>query len=59
MNESQQSLWSFMMQQSGKLLEQTLAHIGLTFISLLLSIIIGIPARYLDQPVKKGGVALF
>src|SRR3978361_978292 len=43
MNEQQQSLWSFMQQQSGKLLEQTLAHIGLTFISLLLSIIIGVP----------------
>ena len=42
MNEPQ-TLWSFMVEQSGKLLEQTLAHIGLTFISLLLSIIIGIP----------------
>lgn len=44
MNEQQQTLWSFMLQQSDKLLEQTLAHIGLTFISLLLSIVIGIPA---------------
>ncbi len=44
MNEQQQSLWTFMLQQSDKLLEQTLAHIGLTFISLFLSIIIGIPA---------------
>ena len=43
MNE-QQSLLSFMYQQAGKLLEQTLAHIGLTFISLLLSIIICVPA---------------
>lgn len=42
MNE-QQDLWQFMVQQSSKLLEQTLAHIGLTFISLLLSIIIGVP----------------
>jgi osmoprotectant transport system permease protein len=42
MNE-QVNLWRFMLQQSDKLLEQTLAHIGLTFISLLLSIIIGIP----------------
>lgn len=31
------------MQQSDKLFEQTFAHVGLTFISLLLSIIIGIP----------------
>ena len=38
-----QTLWSFVTEQSGKLLEQTLAHIGLTFISLLLSVIIGIP----------------
>lgn len=44
MNEQKQSLWGFMLQQSDKLFEQTLAHIGLTFISLLLSIIIGIPA---------------
>lgn len=44
MNEQQQSFWSFVAQQSDKLLEQTLAHIGLTFISLFLSIIIGIPA---------------
>jgi osmoprotectant transport system permease protein len=43
MNEQPQSLWNFMQQQSDKLLEQTLAHIGLTFISLLFSIVIGIP----------------
>jgi len=42
--DEQQNLWSFMLQQSDKLLEQTLAHIGLTFISLLLSILIGVPA---------------
>ncbi len=44
MNEQQQGLWNFMVQQSDKLLEQTLAHIGLTFISLFLSILISIPA---------------
>lgn len=44
MNEPRQNLLDFMLQQSDKLLEQTLAHIGLTFISLLLSMIIGIPA---------------
>jgi osmoprotectant transport system permease protein len=42
MNE-QQSFWKFMHLQSDKLLEQTLAHIGLTFTSLLLSILIGVP----------------
>ena len=43
MDENQQSLWDFMWQQRDKLLEQTLAHIGLTFASLLLAIIIGVP----------------
>jgi osmoprotectant transport system permease protein len=38
-----QGFWSFVLQQSDKLLEQTLAHIGLTFISLLLSVVICIP----------------
>lgn len=44
MNEPKQHLVDFMMQQSDKLLQQTLAHIGLTFISLFLSILIGVPA---------------
>jgi len=44
MDEQQQDLWNFMAQQLDKLLEQTLAHIGLTFISLFLSILIGVPA---------------
>jgi osmoprotectant transport system permease protein len=38
-----QTLWSFMREQSDKLLEQTLQHIGLTFISLLMAILIGVP----------------
>jgi osmoprotectant transport system permease protein len=37
MNEQQQTLWDFMRQQSDKLATQTLEHIGLTFISLLLA----------------------
>jgi osmoprotectant transport system permease protein len=37
MNEEQQTLWGFMAQQSDKLLTQTLQHIGLTFISLLIA----------------------
>ena len=41
--DEQANLWQFMMQQSGKLLDQTLAHIGLTFISLFLSVMIGVP----------------
>jgi len=43
MNEPQQNLLGFMQQQSGKLLEQTMAHIGLTFISLFFSVLIGLP----------------
>jgi len=42
MNE-QQTLWQFMQQQSDKLLTQTLEHIGLTFISLLIAVVIGLP----------------
>jgi len=43
MNEQQQSLWDFMRRQSDKLLEQTIQHIGLTFISLFVAVIIGLP----------------
>ena len=42
MNE-QQTLWHFMSMESDKLLNQTLQHIGLTFISLLFAIAIGLP----------------
>lgn len=41
--QEQQSLWAFMAQQSGKLWEQTMAHIGLTCISLLIAVVIGLP----------------
>ena len=43
MNETSQSLFDFMRQQSGKILDQLLQHIGLTFISLLIAVIIGVP----------------
>ncbi|GAB3910311.1 ABC transporter permease/substrate-binding protein [Mucilaginibacter boryungensis] len=43
MNNQQQSLWAFMMQQSDKLAAQTLQHIGLTFISLIIAVLIGLP----------------
>jgi osmoprotectant transport system permease protein len=43
MNEQQQTLWEFMRQQSDKLLMQTLQHIGLTFISLFIAVVIGLP----------------
>lgn len=41
--EQQPTLWQFMQQQHAKLLSQTLAHIGLTFLSLLIAIIIALP----------------
>jgi osmoprotectant transport system permease protein len=57
--DEQQSLWSFMMQQSGKLLEQTLQHIGLTFISLFLSILIGVPLGvWISDKQKYSGLIL-
>lgn len=37
------TLFDFMQQQSGKILDQLLQHIGLTFISLLFAVIIGVP----------------
>ncbi|MDB5015922.1 MAG: transporter permease [Mucilaginibacter sp.] len=43
MNEQQQTLWDFMRQQSDKLWEQTIQHIGLTFISLFIAVLIGLP----------------
>ncbi len=43
MNNRQQSLWGFMRQEHEKLLQQTVQHLGLTFVSLLLAILIGLP----------------
>jgi osmoprotectant transport system permease protein len=41
--EEQQSLWQFMAQQSDKLWDQTITHVGLTFIALLIAVLIGLP----------------
>ncbi|MEJ7740072.1 MAG: ABC transporter permease/substrate-binding protein [Chitinophagaceae bacterium] len=49
----QQGFFSFIQQQSGKLLEQTLAHIGLTFISLLIAMFIGLPLGIFISKNKK------
>src|SRR6201991_2627397 len=43
MSEHQQTLWEFMQQQSDKLVTQTLQHIGLTFISLFIAVLVGLP----------------
>ncbi|HVI49073.1 MAG TPA: ABC transporter permease/substrate-binding protein [Chitinophaga sp.] len=41
--ETVESFFGFLRQESGKLLEQTLTHTGLTFISVLLAVMIGVP----------------
>lgn len=57
--EPTQSLWQFMQQESGKLLQQTFEHVGLTFISLLISILIGLPLGiYITRHTKAAGVVL-
>lgn len=53
MNNQQQTLWEFMQQQSDKLLTQTLEHIGLTFISLILAVIVGLPLGILIARKRK------
>jgi osmoprotectant transport system permease protein len=55
MKEQQQTLWDFMYEQSDKLLAQTAQHLGLTFISLLLAIAIGLPLGILI--VRKNRLA--
>ena len=59
MNEHRQTLWEFMQQQSDKLLMQTLQHIGLTFISLLIAIIIGLPLGiWITRQKRYSGIVL-
>ncbi|WP_026899409.1 ABC transporter permease/substrate-binding protein [Daejeonella oryzae] len=55
----QQSLWSFVLEQKSKLLDQVITHIGLTFTSLILAILIGIPLGILiSRKVKLAGPVL-
>ena len=42
MQDQQPSLFQFIRQQHAKLLEQTLVHLGLTFISLFIAMAVGI-----------------
>ena len=51
--EEQQSLWQFMVQQSDKLWDQTITHVGLTFTALLIAVIIGLPLGVLIARKKK------
>ena len=57
--DQSESLWQFMQQQSGKLLQQTFQHIGLTFISLLIAVLIGLPLGiYITRHRRAAGVVL-
>src|SRR4051812_29838433 len=59
MNEHQQSLLEFMQQQADKLAVQTMQHIGLTFISLFIAVIIGLPLGiFITRKVKLSGSVL-
>jgi osmoprotectant transport system permease protein len=53
MNDQQQTLFEFMRQQSDKLATQTLQHIGLTFISLFLAVLVGLPLGILIARKRK------
>ncbi|GAA4445527.1 hypothetical protein GCM10023188_48860 [Pontibacter saemangeumensis] len=53
-----QDLWAFLQLQAGKLLEQALEHIGLTFISLGLAVLIGLPLGLLITRYKKAAGAV-
>ena len=61
MVETQQSLWQFMAEQSDKLFNQTLQHLGLTFISLFLAVLVGLPVGILIARKRKlsGSVLAF
>lgn len=57
--EQQQSLWSFIVQQREKLFDQTIQHIGLTFISLLIAVLIGLPLGiFISRRKKAAGIVL-
>ena len=57
--DEQQSLWSFILEQHDKLGEQILTHIGLTFISLLVAVLAGVPLGILiARKNKLAGVVL-
>ena len=55
----QQSLWDFILQQKDKLFDQTVAHIGLTFISLFIAVLIGLPLGiFIAKRKKAAGIVL-
>lgn len=59
MNEHQQTLWEFMQQQADKLGVQTMQHIGLTFISLFIAVLLGLPLGiYITRKKQLSGLVL-
>lgn len=50
---TQQSLWQFIIEQHEKLLTQITQHLGLTFLSLFLAIIVGVPLGILIARKRK------
>ena len=48
-----QNLWQFIVEQHEKLLSQIVQHLGLTFLSLLLAILVGVPLGILISRRKK------
>ena len=57
--DQSESLWEFMHQQSAKLLQQTAQHIGLTFISLFITVLIGLPLGiYITRRRRAAGIVL-
>ncbi|MBV8251609.1 MAG: ABC transporter permease/substrate-binding protein [Chitinophaga sp.] len=57
--EPQIGFFSFIHQESGKLLQQTITHTGLTFISVLLAIAIGLPLGILiSRRQRLSGIVL-
>lgn len=55
----EQSLIQFMIQNSDKLVQQTIAHIGLTFVSLLIAVLIGLPLGiFISRKRKLSGPVL-
>lgn len=50
---TQQSLWQFIIEQHEKLLTQITQHLGLTFLSLFLAIVVGVPLGILIARKRK------
>jgi osmoprotectant transport system permease protein len=50
---TQQSLWQFVIEQHEKLVTQVVQHLGLTFLSLILAIIVGLPLGILIARKRK------